>query len=57
MAGFDDDLRATVADLVSAVFLAAMQSAKRYDPAKAEAISWLFGIAANLLAIPLRDVE
>jgi RNA polymerase sigma factor (sigma-70 family) len=39
-----------VADLVSAVFLEAIQSAKRYDPAKAEAISWLFGIAANLLA-------
>ena len=39
-----------VADLVSAVFLQAIQSASRYDPGKGGATSWLFGIAANLLA-------
>jgi RNA polymerase sigma factor (sigma-70 family) len=39
-----------VADLVSAVFLQAIQSAGRYDPGQAGVTSWLFGIAANLLA-------
>jgi RNA polymerase sigma factor (sigma-70 family) len=39
-----------VADLVSAVFLQAIQSASRYDPGKGGASSWLFGIATNLLA-------
>lgn len=38
-----------VADLVAAVWLAVIESAERFDPAKGEPIGWLFGIAANQL--------
>jgi RNA polymerase sigma factor (sigma-70 family) len=39
-----------VADLVAATFLAALERSDSYDPAKGDPASWLFGIAANLLA-------
>lgn len=38
-----------VADLVGSVFLAVIESAHRYDAARGEPISWLFGVAANQL--------
>lgn len=38
-----------VADLVAAVFLAVIESADRYDPARGEPVGWLFGVAANTL--------
>jgi RNA polymerase sigma factor (sigma-70 family) len=43
-----------VADLVAAVFLAVIESAHRYDPARGEPISWLFGVAANQLRMQRR---
>jgi RNA polymerase sigma factor (sigma-70 family) len=43
-----------VADLVAATFLAVIESAPRYDPARGEPISWLFGIAANQLRMQRR---
>jgi RNA polymerase sigma factor (sigma-70 family) len=43
-----------VADLVAAVFLAVIESAHRYDPARGEPISWLFGVAANQLRMHRR---
>jgi RNA polymerase sigma factor (sigma-70 family) len=38
-----------VADLVASVFLAVIESAHRYDPARGEPLSWLFGVVANQL--------
>lgn len=43
-----------VADLVAGVFLAVIESAHRYDSARGEPISWLFGIAANQLRMQRR---
>ncbi len=43
-----------VADLVAAVFLAVIESAHRYDPARGEPIGWLFGVAANQLRMQRR---
>jgi RNA polymerase sigma factor (sigma-70 family) len=37
-------------DLVAATFIAAMESAARYDPAKGTPGAWLRGIAGNLMA-------
>lgn len=42
---------ADVDDVVAATFLAALESAARYDPAKGEARAWLLGIAHNQLAL------
>ena len=39
-----------VADLVAATFVAAMESAHRFDPARGEALPWLIGIARHLAA-------
>lgn len=36
-------------DIVAATFLAAMESARGYDPARGEPAAWLYGIANNLL--------
>ena len=38
------------ADLVATTFLAAIESADRYDPGRGAPVAWLYGIAANLLA-------
>jgi RNA polymerase sigma factor (sigma-70 family) len=54
---------ADVDDVVAATFLAALESAPRYDPAKGEVRAWLLGIAHNQLALlrrregRQRDVE
>lgn len=37
-------------DLVAATFLAAIESAGRFDPARGEPAAWLYGIAGNLVA-------
>lgn len=42
---------ADVDDVVAATFLAALESASRYDPAKGEVRAWLLGIAHNQLAL------
>jgi RNA polymerase sigma factor (sigma-70 family) len=42
-------------DLVAETFLVALQSRQAYDPARASARSWLFGIATNLLLRHLRQ--
>ena len=39
-----------VADLVATTFVAAIESAHRYDPGRGEPGAWLLGIAANVLA-------
>ncbi len=44
-----------VADLVSAVFLAAIRSTARFDPERGPAIPWLLGIAAHEQARALRQ--
>ncbi|MFK3983522.1 RNA polymerase sigma factor [Micromonospora sp. NPDC050397] len=41
-------------DLAAATFIAAMESATRYDPAQGEPRAWLFGIARNLVAMRWR---
>lgn len=38
------------ADLVASTFVAAMESASGYDPARGEAAAWLYGIAGNVAA-------
>jgi len=38
---------AEVADLVAATFVAALDSAHSFDPARGEAVPWLLGVAAN----------
>jgi RNA polymerase sigma factor (sigma-70 family) len=43
-----------VADLVSAVFLAVIESSSRYDPGRGDPVAWLFGIAANQLRMQRR---
>lgn len=42
-------------DLVSETFLAALNQRHRYDPARATARAWLYGIATNLLRNHLRS--
>lgn len=42
---------ADVDDVVAATFLAALESASRYDPAKGEVRAWLLGIAHNQLGL------
>ena len=42
------------ADLVAATFVAAMESAGRYDAAHGEPRAWLFGIARNQMAMRWR---
>ena len=37
-------------DIVAATFLAAMESARGYDPARGEPAAWLYGIARHILA-------
>jgi RNA polymerase sigma-70 factor (ECF subfamily) len=47
---------ATIADdLVSETFLAALRGRLGYDPARAGARAWLYGIASNLLRHHVRD--
>ncbi|GAA1653597.1 RNA polymerase sigma factor [Actinoplanes couchii] len=41
-------------DLVAATFIAAIESAGRYDPAAGPPRAWLFGIARNLIAMRWR---
>lgn len=40
----------TADDVVAATFLAVIESADRYDPQRAPARAWLFGIAAKIVA-------
>jgi RNA polymerase sigma factor (sigma-70 family) len=42
-------------DLVSETFLVALRQRHRYDPARAAARSWLYGIATNLMRRHVRD--
>ena len=42
------------ADLVAETFAAALQHARRFDPAKGPAVGWLYGIARRELADALR---
>jgi RNA polymerase sigma factor (sigma-70 family) len=44
------------ADLVADVFLAAMDSAHRYIPARGSEIEWLYGVARNTLSADRRRV-
>lgn len=48
------DDRALAADLTADVFLAAIESAGRYDPSRGASIAWLFGIARLVVASRLR---
>jgi RNA polymerase sigma factor (sigma-70 family) len=41
-------------DVVATSFLAAIESAARYDPARAPARAWLFGITGNVIATQYR---
>jgi len=42
-------------DLVSSTFLVAYERRERFDPARAEALPWLYGIATNLVRRHRRD--
>jgi RNA polymerase sigma factor (sigma-70 family) len=42
--------REQAADLTAETFAAALQSRRRYDPAKGAAVAWLYGIARHQLA-------
>jgi RNA polymerase sigma-70 factor, ECF subfamily len=42
-------------DIVAAVFLVAFEQRKRFDPDRAGALPWLYGIATNLLRRHRRD--
>jgi RNA polymerase sigma factor (sigma-70 family) len=46
-----------VADLTTDVFLAAIDSAHRYRPRRAEPIAWLYGVARNVVAAEFRRSE
>jgi RNA polymerase sigma factor (sigma-70 family) len=46
-----------VADLVAATFVAVLESAHRYDPARGEALSWMMGIARHLAWNTARGVQ
>ncbi len=46
--------RQTAADVVSEVFLAAFRNRGRYDPARADARPWLYGIATKVIGQHLR---
>lgn len=46
-----------VADLVAATFVAALQSAHRFDPARGQVFPWLVGIARNLASDSARKVR
>lgn len=46
-----------VADLVAATFVAALQSAHRFDPARGQVFAWLVGIARNLASDSARKVQ
>jgi RNA polymerase sigma factor (sigma-70 family) len=46
-----------VADLVAATFVAALESAHRFDPARGEAFPWLVGIARNLASDSARRAQ
>ena len=46
-----------VADIVAATFVAAMESAHRFDPARGEVFPWLVGIARNLAADAARKAQ
>jgi RNA polymerase sigma factor (sigma-70 family) len=46
-----------VADLVAATFVAALESAHRFDPARGEALPWLVGIARHLAADASRGAQ
>lgn len=46
-----------VADIVAATFVAAMESAHRFDPARGEVFPWLVGIARNLAADATRKAQ
>jgi RNA polymerase sigma factor (sigma-70 family) len=46
-----------VADLTTDVFLAAIDSAQRYRPRRAEPIAWLYGVARNVVAAEFRRTE
>jgi len=43
-----------VADFVADVFVEVMGSAHRFDPVRGNAVSWLYGLAANIAANRLR---
>ncbi|MGL5808732.1 MAG: RNA polymerase sigma factor [Nocardioides sp.] len=43
-----------VADLVADIFVAAVESAERYQPGRGSPTGWLYGIAANVVAGDLR---
>jgi RNA polymerase sigma factor (sigma-70 family) len=45
------------ADLTSAVFLAAIDAAPRFDASRGTAVGWLYGIAWNLLATQRREYQ
>ncbi|WP_328565062.1 RNA polymerase sigma factor [Streptomyces coelicoflavus] len=40
----------TAADLTADIFVAALQAARQYDPARGTPTAWLYGIARNVLA-------
>lgn len=42
-------------DIVASTFLVAYERRSRYDPARAQALPWLYGIATNLLRRHRRD--
>jgi RNA polymerase sigma factor (sigma-70 family) len=46
-----------VADLVAATFVAALESADRFDPGRGEVFPWLVGIARNLAADSARRTQ
>jgi RNA polymerase sigma-70 factor (ECF subfamily) len=45
---------ADVADLVAATFLAVIESAPKFDPARGDALPWIFGIAGRVYSNRLR---
>ncbi len=46
-----------VADLVAATFVAAVQSAHRFDPTRGQVLPWLVGIARNLASDSARKAQ
>ena len=43
-----------VADLVADIFVAALESAPRFDPVKGQALPWLYGVAGNVWSARMR---